>query len=250
MENCITWMMLLEPLNNSSQPNIWTPKSPSWQSDYMSPQQHNLDIIASSSKLSKDSSTFFTFNPGLIIRITTKSSWPALGVRDPYWTDHVNNDKNVVLWRICANPDRRINRRRKKKHPITDLQRSHDDLSLLMMPNALPAFMRSPNRPWRTHALIGVLRQHRWLLLSILFFILYTTFTSQPQCHTPTTPSISDEPPTWNLLKKWEDDLPQHNLDLPFPEGRHGRYVLFKNQVQQLGWNNQLNEVWVFSGSS
>jgi len=52
-----------------------------------------------------------------------------------------------------------------------------------------------------------------------------------------------DQPPTYERLKKWETDLPQHNLDLPYPEGRTGKYVLFKNQIQMLGWNNQLNEV-------
>ncbi|KAF7365603.1 hypothetical protein MVEN_00433800 [Mycena venus] len=49
-------------------------------------------------------------------------------------------------------------------------------------------------------------------------------------------------PPTYEALKKWEDDLPQHNLDLPFPEGKTGRYVKFSNQMKFLGWNNCLNE--------
>ncbi|KAF8185974.1 hypothetical protein BJ912DRAFT_1022865 [Pholiota molesta] len=52
-----------------------------------------------------------------------------------------------------------------------------------------------------------------------------------------------DEPPTYKQLRQWEMDLPQHNLDLPFPEGRHGKYVYFRNQVRKLGWNNVLNEV-------
>ncbi|KAK7037688.1 hypothetical protein VNI00_010914 [Paramarasmius palmivorus] len=51
------------------------------------------------------------------------------------------------------------------------------------------------------------------------------------------------EPPTWERLRKWEDNLPQHNLELPFPEGNTGRFVRFSNQVKQLGWNNVLNEV-------
>lgn len=52
-----------------------------------------------------------------------------------------------------------------------------------------------------------------------------------------------DPPANWDKLYKWEDDLPQHNVDLPFPEGKTGRYVYFNNQIQHLGWNNQLNEV-------
>ena len=55
-----------------------------------------------------------------------------------------------------------------------------------------------------------------------------------------------DQPPTYEKLWKWERDLPQHDLDLPFPEGRTGRYVLFKNQVQMLGWNNHMNEMYAF----
>ena len=52
-----------------------------------------------------------------------------------------------------------------------------------------------------------------------------------------------DKPPTYKRLKEWESDLPQHNLDLPFPEGRTGRYVIFKTQLQEYGWNNELFEV-------
>ena len=54
-----------------------------------------------------------------------------------------------------------------------------------------------------------------------------------------------DYPPNYKNLRKWIRDLPQHNLSLPFPEGKDGRYVKFSCQVQQLGWNNLLNEVCV-----
>lgn len=51
------------------------------------------------------------------------------------------------------------------------------------------------------------------------------------------------EPPTWDRLREWEASLPQHDLNLPYPEGREGRYVKFTNQVNQLGWNNVLNDL-------
>ena len=54
-----------------------------------------------------------------------------------------------------------------------------------------------------------------------------------------------DPPSNWDKLYKWEDDMPQHNLDLPFPEGKTGKYVFFKSQNQALGWNNVLTEVYV-----
>ncbi|KAF9485826.1 hypothetical protein BDN70DRAFT_795096 [Pholiota conissans] len=53
----------------------------------------------------------------------------------------------------------------------------------------------------------------------------------------------SDFPPRYEAIREAERNLPQHNLDLPFPEGKDGRYVKFKCQIQQLGWNNVLNEL-------
>jgi hypothetical protein len=52
-------------------------------------------------------------------------------------------------------------------------------------------------------------------------------------------------PPQWTELREYERTLPQHNLSLPLPEGRHGRYVRFNQQIRQLGWNNVLNEMCV-----
>ena len=106
-------------------------------------------------------------------------------------------------------------------------------------------------------------RQRRWVVGALLLIlVLYFTFLSQPSpdllswfklkhvSQAQTLPPVDsvveidlDQPPTYERLQKWEIDLPQHNLDLPFPEGRTGRYVLFKNQVVGLGWNNELNEV-------
>jgi hypothetical protein len=52
-------------------------------------------------------------------------------------------------------------------------------------------------------------------------------------------------PPQWTELREYERTLPQHNLSLPLPEGRHGRYVRFNQQIRQLGWNNVFNEMCV-----
>lgn len=67
--------------------------------------------------------------------------------------------------------------------------------------------------------------------------------------------------PEWKWLYDWEDALPQHNLSLPFPEGKTGRessciymlviprllvcigYVKFSNQYKSQGVNNILNDV-------
>ena len=75
-----------------------------------------------------------------------------------------------------------------------------------------------------------------------LFWSNHSLFSSlsipQAQCD-------PDPPSNWDKLYKWEDELPQHDVNLPFPEGKEGRYVYFHNQIQMLGWNNQLNEVFV-----
>jgi len=51
-------------------------------------------------------------------------------------------------------------------------------------------------------------------------------------------------PPSWEKLQQWERALPQHNLELPSPEGKNGRYVKFNNQIRMLGWNNVFNEMY------
>ncbi|KAK7037689.1 hypothetical protein VNI00_010915 [Paramarasmius palmivorus] len=50
-------------------------------------------------------------------------------------------------------------------------------------------------------------------------------------------------PPHYDLIRDYEKNLPQHDLNLPFPEGKTGRYVKFSNQIRFLGWNNCFNEV-------
>ena len=50
-------------------------------------------------------------------------------------------------------------------------------------------------------------------------------------------------PPDHHAIREFERMLPQHNLSLPFPEGKKGRYVKFSNQIRMLGWNNCFNEV-------
>lgn len=48
--------------------------------------------------------------------------------------------------------------------------------------------------------------------------------------------------PNHDAIREYERNLPQHNLDLPFPEGRTGRYVRFNIQPKGQGWNNIMNE--------
>lgn len=57
--------------------------------------------------------------------------------------------------------------------------------------------------------------------------------------------TLRTPPPQYEAWTEAERALPQHNLDLPYPEGRTGKYVKFSNQIKALGWNNVFNEMYV-----
>jgi len=83
------------------------------------------------------------------------------------------------------------------------------------------------------------------LLLSLIYsiedlgkFAIY--YSSSPA---PPLPDFA-RPPVYTELRKWELNFPQHNLGLPYPEGKLGRYVFFSNSRTHLsGWNNKLNDM-------
>ncbi|KAG8956286.1 hypothetical protein FRC04_004366 [Tulasnella sp. 424] len=52
--------------------------------------------------------------------------------------------------------------------------------------------------------------------------------------------------PTYEDIKRYESRLPQHDLDLPFPEGRDGRYVKFVPYTGY-GLNNELQDIIMVS---
>ncbi|KAG6809114.1 hypothetical protein H0H93_016107, partial [Arthromyces matolae] len=64
-----------------------------------------------------------------------------------------------------------------------------------------------------------------------------------PQIYEETLSQPKVPPPKYERLRKWEENLPQHDQSLSFPEGKSGRYIKFSNQIVMLGWNNVLNEV-------
>ena|SRR5258708_32964467 len=106
-------------------------------------------------------------------------------------------------------------------------------------------------------------RSRRWILFGIGFLVVFLFLAHKstrlvpvpvPVVEEPVVPPLlevntttcdPDPPSNWDKLYKWEDEMPQHDLDLPFPEGRTGKYVYFRNQIQGLGWNNLLNEMYV-----
>lgn len=103
--------------------------------------------------------------------------------------------------------------------------------------------------------MISVRVTPRAFLLALAGFLVTNTivlfnFPSNPWLHFVKGGSLTPPPtlPTYHTIRQYEKDLPQHNLDLPFPEGRSGRYVRFNIQPRGQGWNNVLNERYASGG--
>lgn len=120
----------------------------------------------------------------------------------------------------------------------------------------MPGWKEKPKSPspWGlSRQLVGNRRRQYWIIFIVILLVvlLFMNLINPTTVLTTTTESLPpsenktkwEDPPTLTKLKQWERNLPQHNLDLPFPEGRTGRYVKFSNQVKRLGWNNAFNEI-------
>jgi hypothetical protein len=130
-------------------------------------------------------------------------------------------------------------------------------VSLFPLPPAAPQMdnQKLPSPSFHSYSkfsrsALGILLGLSALVSLSLFYdfraITITGLQSIPENVTPDR----NYPPAYKKLRKWIHDLPQHNLSLPFPEGKDGRYVKFSCQVQELGWNNMLNELYVGVSSS
>ncbi|KAI0245903.1 hypothetical protein BJV78DRAFT_1136456 [Lactifluus subvellereus] len=56
-------------------------------------------------------------------------------------------------------------------------------------------------------------------------------------------PEGGRRPPRFYEWHDREKQLPQHDPDLPYPQGREGRYIRFSNQVWGMGWGNAMQEL-------
>lgn len=75
------------------------------------------------------------------------------------------------------------------------------------------------------------------------------TLPHPPPVAPPKPPAEDNDPdrlpPLYPELKVAELALPQHDEDLPYPEGRNAKFVRFGNQMWGVGLNNQLFEMSV-----
>ncbi|KAH9936916.1 hypothetical protein B0H21DRAFT_698938 [Amylocystis lapponica] len=53
----------------------------------------------------------------------------------------------------------------------------------------------------------------------------------------------AERPPLFESYHENEVLLPQHNPDLPFPEGRDGKYLYWPDHIFEVGWNNVMQEL-------
>jgi len=99
-------------------------------------------------------------------------------------------------------------------------------------------------KSWTTFMLI--------VMVTSLYYSFQLTRASMPYRYHRSIPTesltIGDHAPEFTELREWERNLPQHNLDLPYPEGAEGRFVFFANsKAHPVGWNNKLNDMCVFT---
>jgi len=115
-----------------------------------------------------------------------------------------------------------------------------------LVPRSFPSTARLTFGLHRLHLIIAFI-----ISFTLLLFVINRDPVQTHQRYQAQPPDIDEQkatlrplppPPKYEELREWEDNLPQHNFDLPYPEGRTGRYVKFSNQIVMLGWNNVFSE--------
>lgn len=103
---------------------------------------------------------------------------------------------------------------------------------------------KSVTSPFRVPSITTVPRRARgsflvFLLLALALYYLHTIDIASNSVPDDLLPFLQDLPPSeggshpprfyqWHEREKL---LPQHDPDLPYPQGREGRYIRFSNQI-------------------
>jgi len=72
-------------------------------------------------------------------------------------------------------------------------------------------------------------------VMIISLFLVWYTYGSGRRTELM-SPSADRPPPLYQHYSESEEQLPQHDLTLPFPEGRHAKYIWFSNHVRSTWW--------------
>ncbi|KAH9947084.1 hypothetical protein B0H21DRAFT_740272 [Amylocystis lapponica] len=100
---------------------------------------------------------------------------------------------------------------------------------------------RSPRWLTRRYTRIGFLA---FLMLSV--FALFRTLSRRDgdvYVYVDDPPEKHKLPPLYPEWHARELQLPQHNPNLPYPEGRYGKYLWIPNHVHASGWGNAMQEL-------
>ncbi|KAK2463845.1 hypothetical protein APHAL10511_004150 [Amanita phalloides] len=77
----------------------------------------------------------------------------------------------------------------------------------------------------------------------LLYLFVFARKRSWPAFPTEAWPSPDGRPPLYKQYREYEEHLPAHNPDLPYPNGKHAKFIFFANHQNGVGWGNVLQEM-------
>ncbi|KAG2147827.1 uncharacterized protein EDB93DRAFT_1145545 [Suillus bovinus] len=99
---------------------------------------------------------------------------------------------------------------------------------------------------WLPSSRFSLTRRCTRLLMGLILLSLFLFF-SRTKLSLPSWPQDQSEhhslPPLYEEYHDYERRLPQHNLSLPFPEGRDAKFFWAANHVTLSGWGNAMQEL-------
>ena len=90
-------------------------------------------------------------------------------------------------------------------------------------------FRRWDNQPWYTRLFTKPIL--RLFVLAVICIGTVHLFWSADLLVAVAEVDLNRKPPLYEKYHQEELRLPQHNPDLPYPEGRHGKYIWYANHV-------------------
>ncbi|KAH8102286.1 hypothetical protein BXZ70DRAFT_66216 [Cristinia sonorae] len=108
-------------------------------------------------------------------------------------------------------------------------------------PSKWPSIRVSPRTRLRDILLCLLPRRRRIIQFLLGLILLYVLFILR--VHHWILSIHLEYPPLYEQYIENELALPQHDPDLPFPEGREGRYLFVASHIEEYGWGNYMQEL-------
>ncbi|KAH9178049.1 hypothetical protein EDB89DRAFT_1300648 [Lactarius sanguifluus] len=116
----------------------------------------------------------------------------------------------------------------------------------LSLDKSVPSTFRVPTIPTVPRRARGSFLAFLLLATITLFYLHSIKISSRsdllPLLQDLPPPEGGPSPPRFYKWHEREKQLPQHDPNLPYPQGREGRYIRFSNQIFGLGWGNAMQE--------